>query len=231
MTTAFDDERRDERERMVHEQIEGRGLRNARVLEVLRRVPRHRFIVPESPSAARAYDDGAQPIAEGQTISQPYIVALMTDALDLRGTEKVLEIGAGSGYQTAVLALLSKEVIAIERHERLADAARHTLNELGVYNVRLFTGDGSQGWPAHAPYEAILVAAVAPEVPSALLQQLAPHGRLILPVGPENAPQQLLLLTKTESGTIQERRLGEVAFVPLVGVSGYGFPDDLGGME
>jgi protein-L-isoaspartate(D-aspartate) O-methyltransferase len=229
------DDRQNERERMVAEQIAPRGITDGRVLSALRTVPRHRFIVATDESTrhsvARAYDDGAQPIGVNQTISQPFIVALMSQALSLTGNEKVLEIGAGSGYQTAVLSLLAREVWAIERHASLARQAQTVLTEWGAKNVHLLTGDGSYGLPEHAPYDAILVAANAPEVPPALVQQLAPSGKLILPVGPERGEQRLLLLTKTATGEVTTTNLGAVSFVPLVGAHGFGLPDDLGQME
>jgi protein-L-isoaspartate(D-aspartate) O-methyltransferase len=231
MNANFDNERRAEREAMVREQIASRGIRDARVLEAMRRVPRHRFVPPDSYAYSQAYEDGAQAIGEGQTISQPFIVALMTDVLELRGDEKVLEIGAGSGYQTAILSLLCASVIAIERHPQLAERARTILDELEITNVQLHIGDGSRGWPSDAPYEVILVAAVAPEVPLPLIQQLAPGGRMVLPVGPESAPQRLQRLHKLPSGTIETRDLGEVAFVPLIGAQGYGLPADLGDLD
>lgn len=217
------------RRQMVREQIEARGISDARVLEALRAVPRHVF----APGLADPYADAAQAIGAGQTISQPYIVALMTESLGLTGTEKVLEVGAGSGYQTAVLARLCREVVAVERHESLAVCAQRALSALGVANVRLHVGDGSRGWAFDAPFDAILVAANAPAVPPALLDQLAPGGRLVLPVGPEEGPQRLLLLTTSAGGaaTITTRHLCEVGFVPLVGAHGWGLPGDLGEMD
>ena len=220
-----------ERERMVREQIAARGVSNRRVLDALRRVPRELFLTPGSDSHRRAYNDRAQRIAGGQTISQPYVVALMSEALALTGTETVLEIGAGSGYQTAVLSCLAREVVAIERIPELAEQAARSLGIFGADNVRLFVGDGSRGWEPNAPYHAILVAAVAPRVPDEYVAQLAPGGRLILPVGDENAAQRLFLLTKAHNGTVTTRDLGSVAFVPLVGAGGFGMPDDLGAMD
>lgn len=224
------------RHRMVAEQIAARGVRDERVLDALRRIPRHRFL-PDGPfRLERAYADGAQGIGVGQTISQPYIVALMTEALTLTGNETILEIGAGSGYQTAVLSALCRRVVAVERHTILAERARRVLTEIGVTNAEIHLGDGSNGWPAEAPYDAILVAAVAPDVPLALLSQLAPGGRLILPVSLLTAgrgPQRLILLTRPfgigEDWT--RRDLGDVAFVPLIGAAGYGLPADLGEMD
>ncbi|MBC8138838.1 MAG: protein-L-isoaspartate(D-aspartate) O-methyltransferase [Fibrella sp.] len=218
---------------MIAEQIAARGIRDSRVLNALRRVPRHRFIRSATDAHTRAYADAAQSIGEGQTISQPYIVALMSEALALTGAEKVLEIGAGSGYQTAVLSLLADEVIAVERIPSLAERAGQALGGFGVANVKLFVGDGSRGWEPEAPYDAILVAAVAPAVPPAFVAQLKPGGRLVLPVGQENAPQRLLLLTKASDGSdsVTTHDLGTVAFVPLVGAGGFGLPDDLGMMD
>lgn len=224
------EERQAERDAMVGDQIRARGVTNARVLEVMRRIPRHRFL-PDAEAPEQAYADGAQAIGERQTISQPYIVALMTESLALLGGEKALEVGAGSGYQTAILAALCAQVVAIERHASLAEQARETLDHLGIMNVRLHVGDGSRGWPADAPYDAILVAAVAPTVPTALVEQLAPGGRLVLPVGEERGAQRLLLLTKASEGAVTTRDLGEVAFVPLVGAQGFGLPDDLGAVD
>ena len=212
--------------RMVSEQIAARGIRDARVLDAMRQVPRHRFFPLHN--LERAYADAAQPIGEGQTISQPFIVALMTAALELRGGENVLEIGAGSGYQSALLARLCRRVTAIERHASLAAGARRVLAELGVANVTIHTADGSHGWPENAPYDAILAAAVAPEIPPALLPQLAPGGRLILPLGPEFHSQRLVLLTRLPNGNLTQRDLGAVGFVPLIGAAGYGLPADLG---
>ncbi|MDX1933461.1 MAG: protein-L-isoaspartate(D-aspartate) O-methyltransferase [Capsulimonadales bacterium] len=224
-------ERIDERNRMVDEQLAGRGIRDPRVLAAFRRVPRHRFLPRASDSYSRAYQDAAQRIAEGQTISQPFIVALMTEALQLTGHETVLEIGAGSGYQTAILAELARNVVAVERHTALAQSARRALAELGYGNVRLNVGDGSLGWPESAPYDAILVAATAPDIPPDLIAQLRPGGRLILPVGPEFGEQRLIRLTKHPDGRVSTHDFGAVAFVPLIGVSGFGLPDDLGATD
>lgn len=229
---TVDDDRKREREQMVREQIEARGVRGERLLQALREVPRHRFLPPGSEAARHAYEDRALPIRARQTISQPYIVARMTELLELNGDEKVLEVGAGSGYQTAILSRLCREVVAVERLPELAAAARRVLEELGVENVRLVTGDGSEGWPADAPYDAALAAAVAPAVPPALLRQLRPGGRLVMPVGAENGPQKLLRVhVSAEGGAATVEEFGEVAFVPMVGASGFGFPADLGDLD
>jgi protein-L-isoaspartate(D-aspartate) O-methyltransferase len=223
------DDRSDERNAMVQDQILARGIRDARVLDAMRSVPRHRFIDPSTEAAERAYADGAQPIAAGQRISQPYIVALMTESLQLTGGERVLEIGAGSGYQSAILSTLARELIAIERHAELAEQAWRALQATKyAANITMLVADGSCGWPSRAPYDAILCAAVAPTVPSPLVNQLAPGGRLVLPVGPENGDQRLLVLTKLADGSTTTRDLGAVAFVPLVGAQGFGLPEDVG---
>ena len=181
------------REKMVREQIAGRGITDTRVLDAMRRVPRDRFVDPAS--AERAYEDRPLPIGHGQTISQPYIVARMAMLAALKGGERVLEVGAGRGYQTAVLAELAAEVFAIEIIPELAAAAARTLAELGVTNARVERFDGSHGWPEHAPYDAILVAAGAPRVPVLLLAQLAADGRLVIPVGPRDG-QRLVVVTR-----------------------------------
>jgi protein-L-isoaspartate(D-aspartate) O-methyltransferase len=208
------------RERMVDSQIVARGVRDPRVLDALRAVPRHLFV----PTAERAdaYDDRPLPIGEGQTISQPYIVALMTAALAARETDRVLEVGTGSGYQTAILARLAREVITIERHAALAAGAERVLHELGVSNVRVIVGDGSEGYAEQAPYDRILVTAGAPAVPESLQAQLADDGRLVIPVG--SAGHQVLTVIDRH-GTEFVRREGEgCVFVPLIGRHGWGGP-------
>lgn len=201
------------RARMVEEQLRRRGIADPRVLATLGKLPRHRFV--EEALAGRAYGDHPLPIGEGQTISQPYMVALMTEALELRGHERVLEIGSGCGYQTAVLAELSGKVFAVERLKRLADRAIATLDDLGYYNVLVRVGDGSSGWPEEAPFDVILVAAAGPEVPPPLLEQLAPSGRLVMPVG---APgRQSLRKAVREEGGIRWTELGDCVFVRLIG--------------
>lgn len=205
---------------MVEEQIARRGIRDPRVLDAMRSVPRHEFVSDDL--RGLAYADQPLPIGEEQTISQPYMVAAMTEALALEGPpkhERVLEIGAGSGYQTAVLALLAVEVWSVELHAALADAARARLARLGIRNVHLVTGDGTLGWPDVAPYDGILVSAAAPRVPPPLVEQLAEGGRLVIPVGAEDH-QELLQLTKRE-GRVHERRIVSCRFVPLIGQYGW----------
>lgn len=185
------------------------------VLRALRRVPRHAF-VPEA-ERGLAYANHALPIGSGQTISQPFIVALMTDLLDIAAQDVVLEIGTGSGYQAAVLAELARHVYSVEIVPALADRARRTLESLGYDNIALHVGDGAAGWPEHAPYDAIIVTAAAPAIPQALLKQLKPGGRLIAPVGPAHGDQSLVLVAKQSDGSARERAVLPVAFVPLVG--------------
>jgi len=204
---------------MVEHQLERRGIRDPLVLEAMRSVPREAFVPPEL--ADEAYADGPLPIGEGQTISQPYIVALMVEALELRGGERVLEIGAGSGYAAAVLAEIAAEVYTVERHAPLAREARERLRALGYDHVQLRVGDGSRGWPEHAPYAAIVVAAGAPEVPEALEEQLAVGGRLVIPVGQGRTLQELLRLRRLSETEYQREELGGVRFVPLVGAEGW----------
>ena len=202
---------------MVSEQIVARGVRTPPVLAAMQRVPRHRFVPPDD--QAYAYSDGALPIGRGQTISQPYIVALMTDLLHLSGGERVLEIGTGSGYQAAVLGELAAEVHTLELLPELAERASRTLAELGYTTVHVHTGDGSLGWPAAAPYAGILVAAAAPGVPQPLLDQLAEGGRLVLPVG-DRSMQYLEVWQRCGGEFVSERNI-PVAFVPLRGEHGW----------
>jgi protein-L-isoaspartate(D-aspartate) O-methyltransferase len=206
-----------ERQRMVDEQIVRRGLTEARLLAAMRAVPRHEFVPAEY--IDYAYDDSPLPIGNGQTISQPYIVALMTHLLELRGTERVLEVGTGSGYQTAVLAHMAAEVYSVEILPELAGQARVSLNRLGLSNVHCHLADGSLGWPNAAPYDGILVTASAPDVPPPLLEQLADGGRLVLPVG-GRLSQELLVVTR-QGGKYERRTVLSVAFVPLRGVHGW----------
>jgi protein-L-isoaspartate(D-aspartate) O-methyltransferase len=208
------DGRRAERERMVARQLATRGITDERVLAALRAVPRHRFVPPEQ--GRDAYADSALAIGHGQTISQPFVVAFMTQALALSGDERVLEIGTGSGYQSAILARLVHEVWSIEIVEPLAARATAVLAELGHANVHVRHGDGYLGWPEHAPFDAILVAAAPEHVPQPLLDQLAVGGRLILPVG--SADQELLLIRRTSDGYERESVL-PVRFVPMTGLA------------
>ena len=202
-----------ERERMVDEQLVARGVTDPRVLAAMRRVPRHRFV--QEALRARAYGDHPLPIGEDQTISQPFIVGLMTSLLELTGREKVLEIGTGSGYQTAVLATVARRVCSIERLPRLAERARALLEALGHDNVWIRVGNGALGWPDEAPFDRIIVTAGGPAIPPPLVHQLAEGGRMVLPVGtPEN---QTLTVVDNVGGEIHQRTHGECKFVKLVG--------------
>ncbi len=203
-----------QRDQMVQTQLAARGIRDTRVLEVMRRIPRHWFVPPES--VHLAYEDTPLPIGCGQTISQPYIVALMTELLHLQGTEKVLEIGTGSGYQTAILAELAREVYTIELEPELLERARRILTEyLGYTHVRFRQGDGYAGWPEAAPFDAIMVTAAPPEIPSPLLEQLRIGGRMVIPVGTWD--QDLLLVVRhgPETEDVTVRSITPVRFVPL----------------
>jgi protein-L-isoaspartate(D-aspartate) O-methyltransferase len=206
-----------ERQRMVDEQLVGRGIGDARVLAAMRKVPRHLFV--EEALRDRAYGDHPLPIGEQQTISQPYIVALMTSLLELRGDEKVLEVGTGSGYQAAILAELARRVCSIERLPALATRARALLERLGYTNVWVRVGDGALGWIDEAPFDRILVAAASPQVPPPLFEQLGERGRLIIPIGP-SAAQTLTLIEKID-GQQRVRACGDCAFVKLVGKYGF----------
>lgn len=204
---------------MLEEQIGRRGIRSQRVLSAMERVPRHLF-VPED-LLAHAYEDRALTIGGGQTISQPFMVAAMTEYLELEGCERVLEIGTGSGYQAAVLADLAKEVFTIERDESLASSARERLSSLGYDNVRVILGDGTPGSPKHAPFDVLLVAAAATAIPPPLLEQLAEGGRLVMPVG--DSEKQMLMRIRKNGGKVREERLFTCQFVPLRGR--YGWPE------
>jgi protein-L-isoaspartate(D-aspartate) O-methyltransferase len=206
----------DERERMVAEQLVPRGIRDARVLDAMRTVPRHLFVPDEMQPLA--YADRALAIGHGQTISQPYMVAAMAEAAALDGDERVLEVGTGSGYQAAVLARLAREVLTIERLEPLARDARARLERLG-YAVRVTVGDGTAGYAAGAPYDAILVGAGAPQVPQALTEQLADGGRLVLPVG--SKLHQRLTVTVRTGDRLVDTVHGDCVFVPLIGRHGW----------
>lgn len=209
---AEDDSFRLTRKRMVEDQIVARGVSDATVIRAMKKVPRHEF-VPEN-FQNQAYRDHPLPIGHEQTISQPYIVAFMTEKLNLKGGEKVLEIGTGSGYQAAVLAEIAKEVYTIEIVEALANRAARTLKEQGYDNVHVRAGDGYQGWPEHAPFDAIMVTAAPDHVPQPLIEQLKKGGRMIIPVG--SMFQELRLIEKTEEGVI-ERDILPVRFVPMTG--------------
>ncbi len=219
-TRPVADRWRKQRLRMVDAQIRSRGIRDPRVLQAMEKVPRHLFV--EEALMDQAYNDTPLPIEEGQTISQPYIVALMTEALALRGKEKVLEIGTGSGYQTAVLCELAGVVFSIERIALLAGLARRRLDALGCFNAAIRVGDGTYGWREEAPFEAIMVTAGAPRVPRLLVEQLAPGGRLVVPVGGRHV-QSLLRLTRRgeDPEDVETTDLGGCRFVDLVGEHGW----------
>lgn len=207
------------RARMVETQIARRGIRDAHLLAALGLVPREAFVEPGM--QADAYTDGPLPIGEGQTISQPYIVALMIEAAEIKAGDRALEIGGGSGYAAAVMSRIAARVYTIERHAPLADKARERLAELGYENVAVRVGDGTLGWPEAAPFDAILVAAGGPEVPDALKRQLAVGGRLVIPVGAEEGEQALLKVTRRGEDDFAEEDLGPVRFVPLIGAQGW----------
>lgn len=202
---------------MVAEQLTARGLCAGPVLRVMEQIPRHRFVGPECQSLA--YDDRPLPIGLGQTISQPYMVALMTGLLDLGPDDRVLEIGTGSGYQTAVLAALCAEVTTIERHGDLVDCARRTLGELGFSNIHFAVGDGTLGYPERAPYDAILATAGGPRIPRAFFEQLAPGGRIVCPVG-TRARQRLIKITR-QGDQFHTDNYTDCLFVPLTGEDGW----------
>ena len=207
------EECRASRRRMVDEQIRGRGINDPRVLAAMEEVPRELFVPPEKRDAA--FSDGALPLGCGQTISQPYVVAYMTACLEVQAHHRVLEVGTGSGYQTAVLARLAAEVYTIERVGALLSAARALLNSLGVCGVHYLEGDGSLGWPEFAPFDRIMVTAAAPHVPKSLVWQLGEGGRLVIPVG--GVAQQTLTLVRLENGRVIETPRLPVRFVKLVG--------------
>jgi protein-L-isoaspartate(D-aspartate) O-methyltransferase len=205
------------RERMVRRQIEARGITDPLILEAFRAVPREQFV--DEGQRQWAYDDHPLPIEAGQTISQPYIVAVMIEAAEIFPGDVVLEVGAGSGYAAAVMSRIARMVVGIERQHDLATLARERLQRLGYDNVRIVEGDGTRGWPDGAPYDAILAAASGSHVPSSLVEQLSPGGRLVMPVG--DADQHLLKVTKRADGTTIREDLGAVRFVPLIGEEGW----------
>ncbi|MDI7258421.1 MAG: protein-L-isoaspartate(D-aspartate) O-methyltransferase [Thermodesulfobacteriota bacterium] len=206
------------RSKMVEEQIVARGIKDSRVIAAMKKVPRHLFV--EEALQSQAYNDHPLPIGEKQTISQPYMVALMTETMELKGGERVLEIGAGSGYQTAVLGELAQEVYSVERIRPLAMRARKLLYDLGYFNVEIKIFDGTYGWMEKSPFDAIIVTAGAPDIPQPLYDQLAMGGRLVIPVG-DAAVQDLFRITKTEEG-MKKEDLGGCRFVKLIGRYGWG---------
>jgi protein-L-isoaspartate(D-aspartate) O-methyltransferase len=214
MTAAQDDgsDFRAQREAMVERQIRQRGVTDTRVLDAMRSVPRERFVPPEL--RAQAYEDGPLPIGAGQTISQPYIVAYMTEALEVAPTHKVLEVGTGSGYQAAVLSGLVREVYTIEIVPELARRAEGVLRDLKMSNVHVRAGDGYAGWPEQAPFDRIMVTAAPEEIPRPLIEQLVAGGRLVAPVGAQGGPQWMTIIDKTSNGVVEKRTI-PVQFVPF----------------
>jgi len=208
-----------DREKMVAHQIEGRGIRDLALLAAMRAVPRHCFV--DEPYRDYAYSDAPLPIPAQQTISQPYVVALMISSLDVTADSRVLEVGTGSGYAAALLSLMVEEVITIERHEQLVAYARERLAKLGYFNVRVIHGDGTLGYPDSSPYDGIVVAAGGPSVPLSLQRQLALGGRLVMPVGRKRRQQQLICLWRVGEAEFITQELGPVAFVPLIGSEGW----------
>ncbi|HSG16147.1 MAG TPA: protein-L-isoaspartate(D-aspartate) O-methyltransferase [Anaerolineae bacterium] len=209
----------EQRELMVARQLAGRGITNPAVLAAMRTVPREAFVSDDYSNFA--YDDGPLPILEGQTISQPYVVALMIQELQIASEDSVLEIGTGSGYAAAVISRIAAQVYTIERFESLVTFARQNLNTLGYANVHVYHADGTLGWPEHAPYDAIVVAAGGPEVPEALKDQLAIGGRLVMPVGSEQRAQRLIKVIRKTEQEYERHTLSHVRFVPLIGEQGW----------
>lgn len=208
-----------QRELMLRAHLQGRGIRDPAVLAAMAAVPREAFVPPEM--VAAAYADGPLPIGAGQTISQPYIVACMTEALELSADDRVLEIGTGSGYAAAVLSRIAATVHTVERLAELAESARERLHELGYTNIAVHVGDGTLGWPEQAPYDAIVVTAGAPHIPLALRDQLASGGRLVIPVGPTPYLQTLVRLRRLGAHDERIEELCDVRFVPLIGAAGW----------
>jgi protein-L-isoaspartate(D-aspartate) O-methyltransferase len=207
------------RERMIERQIAGRGLDEPTLLAAFSAVPREDFISADY--ADYAYQDSPLPIESGQTISQPYIVALTIDAAGIKPGDKVLEVGAGSGYAAAVIGRIAGEVIAIERHHELVELARKRMRQLGYRNVQIVEGDGTLGWPEAAPYDAIVAAASGSHVPQSWIAQLKPGGRIVMPIGEPHAVQSLVKIAKHEDGSLERANLGGVRFVPLIGAEGF----------
>ena len=219
MDNAAGDDYADRREQMVNQQIASRAIVDPAVLAAMRAVPREQFVL--EPYRQYAYDDTPLPIPANQTISQPFIVAYMIAALALGPEDRVLEIGTGSGYAAAVLSRIAREVYTVERHYKLADYARSRLERLGYANVQVRHGDGTRGWPEHAPYDGVIVAAGGPAVPESLRGQLAIGGRLVMPVGRSRSAQNLILITRVDEGVYRDEMLVPVAFVPLIGDEGW----------
>ncbi|MBM7557387.1 protein-L-isoaspartate(D-aspartate) O-methyltransferase [Halanaerobacter jeridensis] len=213
-----DDSLNDAKEKMIKQHLIPRGIKNERVLAAFKKVPREEFVPPEI--EAEAYQDRPLPIGEGQTISQPYIVAEMIQALEPTPGDKILEIGTGSGYAAAVLAEIVETVYGVERHQSLVDEAQTRLTRLNYDNVKLEVGDGTIGWAENAPYDGILVSAAAPEIPNSLVEQLVKGGYLVIPIGTKNI-QQLYQIKKIEDDKITKKELGRVRFVPLLGEKGW----------
>jgi protein-L-isoaspartate(D-aspartate) O-methyltransferase len=211
---------------MVERYIAAYGVRDELVLGAMDKVPRELFLPKEFREFA--YEDSPLPIGDEQTISQPYIVAFMAEALMLKGGEKILEIGAGSGYGAAVLAEIAAEVYTVERLRKLAERAAATLAKLGYRNVHVLHGDGSRGWPQHAPYDGIAVAAGAPQIPESLKEQLKIGGRLVIPVGPDQRAQELIRIVRVSQSEYRTENIGDVRFVPLIGVEGWPTPNGAG---
>lgn len=207
------------REIMIERDLKGRGIYDPEILVAMREVPREEFVPAEL--VERTYEDYPLPIDEGQTISQPYMVAYMAESLELSPTERVLEIGTGSGYSAAVLGRLVAEVYTVEHFAGLAASAGERLQRLGYHNIRIFVGDGTLGWPEHAPYDAIVVTAGAPRVPEPLLEQLVIGGRLVVPVGPNQFVQTLMRVRRVKTDEYREENLMAVQFVPLIGAAGW----------
>ena len=207
------------RNRMVDRQIAARGISDPRLLAAFRTVPREEFI--SANHADHAYEDSPLPIESGQTISQPYIVALTIEAAKIGEGARVLEVGSGSGYAAAIIGQVAGEVIAIERHHELVELARQRMERLCYDNVRIVEGDGTLGWPEEAPFDAIVAAASGSHVPKSWIAQLKPGGRIVMPIGGPHSAQSLIKVTKTEDGTLDREDLGAVRFVPLIGHEGF----------
>ncbi len=210
---------REKRDKMVKNQLVRRGIADEQVLAAMREVPREEFVSPEK--VDMAYVDGPLPISEGQTISQPYIVALMTEAMELKPEDKALDIGTGSGYAAAILSRIVREVYSVERHETLVRLSEERFNRLGYDNIHIFQGDGTLGWPENAPYDAIVVTAGGPAIPNPLVEQLRVGGRLVIPVGTTPGIQELIRLRKVDVDDVVREKITDVRFVPLIGKQGW----------